>query len=95
LIEKTPGAMAPEEIQISLAKLKSIKISPREQTENKALLARLGRLYEQHLGEVRHTVNDWLRSFEDALEKQDPDDIAAIRATLNKYADDLEGHTVL
>jgi molecular chaperone HscC len=95
LIEKTPGAMTPEEIQISLAKLKNIKISPRELTENKALLARLGRLYEQHLGEVRQTVNDWLRLFEDALEKQDPDDIAAIRATLNKYADDLEGHTVL
>jgi hypothetical protein len=44
---------------------------------------------------VRQTVNDWLRLLEDALEKQDPDDIAAIRATLNKYADDLEGHTVL
>jgi molecular chaperone HscC len=95
VIEKTPGAMTPEEIQLSLAKLKDIKISPRDQTENKALLARLGRLYEQHLGDVRQIVNDWLKTFEDALEKQDPDEIAAKRAMLNQYADDLEGHTVL
>ena len=94
IIEKTPGAMTPEEIQLSLANLANIKISPRYQSENKALLARLGRLYEQHLGEIRQTVNEWIKSFENALEKQDPEDISELRQVLNQYADQLEGITV-
>lgn len=95
VIEKTPGAMTPEEIQLSLANLSSLKISPREQTENKALLARLGRLYEQHLGETRQAISRWIEAFEDVLDKQEPDDIAELREILNNNADDLEGHTVL
>jgi molecular chaperone HscC len=94
IIEKTPGAMTPEEIQLSLANLANLKISPRDQSENKALLARLGRLYEQHLGEIRHTVNEWIKSFENALEKQDPEDISELCQVLNQYADQLEGITV-
>lgn len=94
IIEKTPGAMTPEEIQLSLANLANLKISPRDQSENKALLARLGRLYEQHLGEIRQTVNEWIKAFENALEKQDPEAIAELRHVLDQYADQLEGITV-
>ena len=86
--------MTPEEIQLSLANLANLKISPRDQSENKALLARLGRLYEQHLGEIRQTVNEWIKAFENALEKQDPEDIAELLQLLNQYADQLEGITV-
>lgn len=95
IIEKTPGAMTKEEIQLSLANLKSIKISPRDQTENKALLSRLGRLYEQYLGDTRHLVGEWLAAFENVLETQDPKSIAALREQLNGYANELEGQTVL
>ena len=87
--------MTPEEIQLSLANLMSIKISPRDQAENKALLARLERLYEQHLGELRQTISSWIEAFENVLDKQERDDIVELRQTLNQYADELEGQTVL
>ena len=95
VIEQSPGAMSAEEIVQSLQKLANLKISPRDQAENKALLARLGRLYQQMLGQERQIVSDWLRAFEDALEGQEPRTIQQVREQLDRYADQLEGRPVL
>ncbi len=95
VIEQTPGAMTTQEIAHSLEKLANLKISPREQAENKALLARLGRLYQQMLGQERQIVSDWTRVFENALETQEPRAIQQVREQLSVYADQLEGRPVL
>lgn len=95
VIEKTPGAMTNAEIKSSLSRLASIKISPREQAENKAILSRLGRIYEQSLGDTRLIVSDWIGEFEQALERQSPNEIIKVREKINGFSDDLEGRPVL
>jgi molecular chaperone HscC len=95
VIQQTPGAMTDDDVKVSLERLQNLKISPREQVENKALLSRLYRLYEQHLGDTRLVVSGWINAFEMVLEKQDPKEIADIRTKINQYADGLEGKPVL
>jgi molecular chaperone HscC len=95
VIQQTPGAMSEDEIKSSLTKRADIKISPRDQTENKALLSRLGRLYEQNLGDTRLIVSEWILVFENMLEKQEPRGILDLRVKLNAYADNLEGRPFL
>jgi molecular chaperone HscC len=47
IIEGNPGILSQEEIAARLAALKILKIHPREQAENQAVLARAERLYEE------------------------------------------------
>jgi molecular chaperone HscC len=95
VIEQTPGAMSAEDIDKSLAALARLKIHPREQAENHALVERLARLYEQNLGERREWVARHLSAFEALLERQDPRDIAHVRAELTRLLDQFEGTPVL
>jgi molecular chaperone HscC len=89
VIEPSPGALSPEEIQTRLAALAGLKRHPREDAENQALLARGARLYEQRLGAVREAVGEALIAFTAALEDQDLDRIRLCRAALRRV---LERH---
>ncbi|ABC32203.1 Molecular chaperone [Hahella chejuensis KCTC 2396] len=71
VIENSPGQMSEKEIEASLEKLAALKVHPRDQAQNIALLARAERLYEESLGDLRHTVADLVRQFERALDTQD------------------------
>jgi molecular chaperone HscC len=95
VIEQTPGAMSREDIENSLAALAQLKIHPREQAENRALVERLARLYEQNLGDRREWLARHLSVFESVLERQDPRDIAHARAELTRLLDQFEGAPVL
>jgi len=95
VIEQTPGAMSSQEIERSLAALANLKISPRDQAENKALMTRLARLYEQSLGNERMLVSQWISAFEAAMESQDPHEIGHARERLSALADQMEGSPVL
>jgi molecular chaperone HscC len=95
VIEQNPGAMTPEEIRQSLEALASLKIHPREQTENRALVERMKRLYEVYLGEQREWVGRQLLSFEAMLEKQDLREIAQLRTQLVQTLDRFEGKVPL
>jgi len=91
LIEQTPGAMSADAIRASLDALARLKIHPRDQAENRALSARLARLYEQQLGDVRDWVGRQIGAFDDVLARQDPREIAHAREQLSRQLDDLEG----
>ena len=64
-------AMSEQQLQARLEALKSLKIHPREREENRLLLARAERLYEELRGEDRERVMDAMISFKRALETQD------------------------
>ena len=80
LIEGNPGRLSPAEIEQRLAALAHLKVSPRDQAENVAALARAERLFEELLGEQRKAVGEWIGQFLAALDAGDPRQIGFSRA---------------
>ncbi|BCZ45753.1 molecular chaperone HscC [Clostridium gelidum] len=72
IIENSPGSMTEEEIKKRMLVLENIKIHPRDRTENRLLLARGERLYEEALGDKREYISNLLSEFERILSTQDP-----------------------
>ena len=87
LIKKLAGDISDEEISRRRTELASLKTHPRDQEENRALLERAGRLYEQLLGDEREMVGRLLGQFQVTLERQDPHQI---RAAINAFASALD-----
>lgn len=84
VIEKNSGYMTKEEIAERLKALSYLKIHPRENHENKLLIERGERLFQESLGPVRQRIADLLRDFEDVLERQD---LKEIEESRNKIKD--------
>ncbi len=89
LLEQNPGLMSAEEIRARLAALAALKIHPREQQENIAVLARAERLYEEFLHE-RERLQDWIMQFRAILDTQDTTLIAEQRSHFVQALDALE-----
>lgn len=86
--EKTD--MTDEEIEIRLASLASLKIHPREQEENKLLLLRGDRMYEEATGDIRTLIEHNMTVFEGVLDKQDRHEIENARKELKDFLDSIE-----
>jgi len=71
VIESGDAHMPAEEIARRLQALSTLKIHPRDTLENRTLLARAERLYEQLLGEPRERLGRVILRFEQALATQD------------------------
>ena len=89
LLEQNPGLMTPEEIRARLAALAELKVHPREQQENIAVLARAERLYEEFLHE-RDRLQEWIMHFRAILDTQDNTLIARHRRQFSDALDALE-----
>lgn len=72
IIQNSENSMSDEEIKQRMLELSDIKIHPRDKTENRLLLARGERLYEESLGDKREYIAALLDSFEKTLLTQDP-----------------------
>jgi molecular chaperone HscC len=90
VIEGNPGVMQPDEIARRLASLAKLKVHPREDAENCAMIARAERLFEERLGEARVAIGEALTIFTGALERQRPDEIREARRTLSRLLDELD-----
>jgi molecular chaperone HscC len=90
IIEGNPGILSPEEIQKRLAALAKLKVHPRDDTENAAVIARAQRLYEERLGDVRKQIGEWLSAFLGTLETQDSGKIPRMRAWLTEQLDSVD-----
>jgi molecular chaperone HscC len=75
--------------------LARLKIHPREDGVNAAVLARAKRCYEAHLGDTRAWVGTLLSQFETALDSQDPRTVANAREEIGRALDELEGERFL
>jgi molecular chaperone HscC len=94
IIEENPGVLNADEIIKRFEALAKLKIHPRDQTENRTLLARAERLYQEHLSESRLMIGQWAKTFEDSLEAQDEREIAKTKKNLIEFLDQIE-HTIL
>ncbi|NLZ48014.1 MAG: Hsp70 family protein [Clostridiales bacterium] len=91
VIEKNPGSMSKEEIAERLESLSHLKIHPRENHENKLLIARGERLFQESLGSTRQLIGNILKEFEDVLERQDLREIEEMRKKVKDTFDSIEG----
>jgi molecular chaperone HscC len=93
VIEGNPGLLTPEEIEKRLKELEAIKIHPRDQMENRTLMARGERVFEESLGDVRAHVGRLLAQFETVLAGQDMQGIQKARQELTHALDHFEGES--
>jgi molecular chaperone HscC len=91
VIEENPGVMSTDEIRERLKALEAIKIHPRDQTENRAVLARAERVFQELLGQDRQAVSDAIVAFQGALESQNADRIRQVRIAVKNMLDQVEG----
>ncbi|MCR4609096.1 MAG: molecular chaperone HscC [Eubacterium sp.] len=83
--------MTDEEIEERLKELSYLKIHPRDQEENKLVLLRMERLYEESLGQDRNVLEAAANKFELALASQDKRIIEQERKRLIEFMDEWEG----
>jgi len=75
--------------------LAALKFHPREDAANQALLARAERLWEDHLGDGRAIIGQWILAFQTALETQEQRTIAEAAASLAERLDGLDAQAPL
>lgn len=90
IIEKSPGSMTQQEIEERLKALHKLKIHPRDRAENKLLLARGERLYEESLGELRGLLSMLLGDFELVLSRQNDREVKSAADRLKERLDEIE-----
>lgn len=90
IIKNQDNMMTDEEIAARMEALSYLKIPPRDQEENKFLLFKGERLYEECTGDEREIVEFYLRQFERALDTQDPDKIKEARQEFKSFLDGYE-----
>ncbi|PWY37441.1 molecular chaperone HscC [Pseudomonas sp. RW409] len=90
VIENNPGVLDPKQIKARLAELADLKIHPREQQVNSLLIARLERLYQESLGDLRQQLDQMASHFQHILESQDERLIRENRLQMTRHLDELE-----
>lgn len=90
IIKGKENDMTPEQIEERMEELSYLKVPPREQEENRLLLLRGERIYEESTGNERMLLDMWLRAFEDALNTRDAGVIEDARRELKERLRSLE-----
>jgi len=90
IIEGNPGSLSKDDIDKRMKELNTLKIHPRDKDENLALISRLKRTYENHLGDIRQQIDQKLTLFEATLAKQNDTDIALTRESVTKWLNDID-----
>ncbi len=89
IIRTNATDMTDEEIKERMEALSYLKIHPREKEENKLLLLRGERLYEESIGDERMYIEYALRTFEKALDTRDDGVIEGARREFKEFLEDF------
>lgn len=90
VILNTDNQLSPQEIEESLARLAALKIHPRDQSENRLLLARADRMFEETLGELRVNIGQRTLVFMEALNQQDTEVAKEAAQSFSEFLDEVE-----
>jgi molecular chaperone HscC len=71
VVEGNEGSLGPDDVARRFEALATLKVHPRDTLENRTLLARAERLYEQLLGQGRDHLGQMILRFEQVLATQD------------------------
>ncbi|OOG38733.1 molecular chaperone HscC [Rhodanobacter sp. C05] len=95
VIEEHSGVLSNDEIRERLDALASLKLHPREDVRNAALMARGNRLFEEALGPARMQISRALAQFESILGRQEPHEIATAREQFQSWLDSFESSPLI
>ena len=90
LIHNTSTQMDAAAIASALERLALLKRHPRDEEENRYLLERAKRLYEDRLGEERSALQAWMAQFEAALNTQDARTVRSARQEFRQALDSID-----
>lgn len=90
VIRQHADAMTEGQVAAALERLKSLKVHPRDQQENRYLVERAKRLFEGRLGQERVQIGQWLTEFERVLDSQDARLIATARQRMRDALDGID-----
>ena len=90
IIKGVDNTMTDEEIAKRMEELAYLKIQPRDQEENRLVLLRAERMYEESLGDKRRNLDHYINRFEAALKSGDHQEIADTRRELSDFLDEDE-----
>jgi molecular chaperone HscC len=89
-VRNSATEMSDAEVEAALAQLRLLKRHPRDQEENRYLLERAKRLYEDRLGEQRTAIQSWMNQFETALDTQDERIVRTSRRGFKEALDSID-----
>ena len=89
IIKTNATDMTEEEIKERMEALSYLKIHPRDKEENKLLLLRGERLYEESIGKERMQIEYALREFEKALDTRQDAVIEGARRDFKEFLQDF------
>ena len=90
IIKGKSNEMSEEEVQQRMEELSYLKVHPRDQEENRLLLLKGERLYEESTGDTRVMIDMWLRKFEEALNTRSRENIEDARRELKEQLAELD-----
>lgn len=88
VIKGEDNTMTDEEIVKRMEELSYLKIQLRDQEENKLVLLRAERMYEESIGDRRRELEYGIRCFEEALRKRERADVDEARKALCEILDE-------
>jgi molecular chaperone HscC len=88
IIRGQENQMSDEEIRKRMEELSYLKVQPRDYEENRLVILRAERMYEESLGQRRQKLDHCLTAFEAALKKGDHDEIRETRESLNELLEE-------
>lgn len=88
IIKGQDNQMTDDEIQKRMEELSYLKIQPRDLEENRLVLLRAERMYEEALGDRRKELDRYITVFEAALKKGKKEEIEEAREALNEILED-------
>ncbi len=88
VIKGDNNQMTEEEVRKRMEELAYLKIQPRDYEENRLVLTRAERMYEEALGERRKKLDRYITAFEASLKKGDHDEIRESREALNEVLEE-------
>jgi len=93
LIHGNQSMLSREEAEKRMETLQYLKQNPREEEENRLILLRGERLYEESIGDTRMQIDRAMMEFDRALKKQDRSQIERARVKLEKSLNEIEYDT--
>ncbi len=82
--------LSEKELKEKMRELEKIKIHPRELDENKLLIAKAERLYEENVGDLRNIISSRLEYFDLALSSQNQRKIRKAAESFSQFLDSIE-----
>jgi len=90
IIESQGARLSPAEIAATRERLQALKRHPRDEADNRYLIERAKRLFEDRLGNDRTMLQDWLAQFEAVLQTQDERQIRHARQQFKEALDSID-----